>query len=144
MVLWLLNPMVSQFSIPVLWNLCWESVIAQNVETQLRTLAVRVQLPLGWNTFVLFNTDIVNFVWKTDVAESNILLIFVLWQNLWWVRGGGMEQKVLFRASWNRIFFQSVFFTFKIKFDLKVSQCRFESSSISSSSYENNMLKISH
>ena len=80
-----LNPMVSQFSIPVLWDLCWESVVAQNVETQLRTLtlAVRVQLPLGWNTCVLFNTDIVNFVWKTDETESTILLIFVLWQNLW-------------------------------------------------------------
>ena len=48
---------------------------------------------------MLFNTDIVNFVWKTDEAESTILLIFVLWQNLWWVSGGGMGQKVLFRAS---------------------------------------------
>ena len=41
---------------------------SQNFEIQLRTLtlAVRVQLPLGWNTYLLFNTDIVNFVWKTD------------------------------------------------------------------------------
>ena len=79
-------------------------MVAQNVETQLRTLtlAVLVQLPLGWNTVVLFNTDIVNFVWKTDEAESNVLLIFVLWRysNLLWMRGGGgMGQKVLFRAS---------------------------------------------
>ena len=30
------------------------------------TLAIRVHLPLGWNTYLLFNTDIVKFVWKTD------------------------------------------------------------------------------
>ena len=29
-------------------------------------------------------------------------------------RSGGVEQKVLFRASWNRIFFQLVFFTFDL------------------------------
>ena len=71
--------------------------------TQLRTptLAVRVQLSLGWNTYVLFNTDIVNFVWETDEVESSVLLIFVLWWclNLWWLRGGGVGQKALFRAS---------------------------------------------
>ena len=70
---------------------------------QNQTLAVRVQLPLGWNTYVLFNTDIVNFAWKTDEgeAESIILLIFVLCRclNLRWMRGGGEGQKVLFRAS---------------------------------------------
>ena len=50
------------------------------VETQLRTptLVVRVQLPLGWTTYVLFSTDIVNFVWKTDEVESIVLLIFAL------------------------------------------------------------------
>ena len=79
-------------------------MVAQNVDTQLRTLtlAVRVQLPLGWNTFVLFNTDIVNFLWKTDEVESIVLLIFGLWRcsNLRWMRGGGgMGQKVVFRAS---------------------------------------------
>ena len=66
-------------------------------------MAIRVQLPLGWNTYVFFNTDIVNFVWKTDEgeAESIVLLIFVLWRclNLRWMRGGGVGQKVLFRAS---------------------------------------------
>ena len=42
-------------------------------------LAVRVQLMLGWNAYLLFNTDIVNFVWKTNEgeAESIVLLIFV-------------------------------------------------------------------
>ena len=37
---------------------------------------------------MLFNIDIVNFVWKTDEAESILLLIFVLWQclNLRWLR----------------------------------------------------------
>ena len=30
-------------------------------------LVVLVHLPVGWNTYLLFNFDIVNFVWKTDV-----------------------------------------------------------------------------
>ena len=55
------------------------------------------------------NSDIVNFVWKTDEgeAESIVLLIFVLWLcfNRWWMRGAGVRQKKLFRASRNRIFF---------------------------------------
>ena len=78
---------------------------AQTVEIQLRTptLAAQVQLPLGWNTYVLFNTDIVNFLWKTDEgeAESIVLLIFVLgWcLNLRWMRVGGVGQDILFRAS---------------------------------------------
>ena len=42
---------------------------------------------------MLFNTDIVNFVWKTDQGEveSIVLLIFVPWRylNLRWMRGGG-------------------------------------------------------
>ena len=54
---------------------------------------VRVQLLLGWNTYLLFNTDIVNFVSKTDEgeAESIVLLILVLWWcfNGRWMRGGG-------------------------------------------------------
>ena len=40
--------------------------------------------------YLLFNTDIVNFVWKTKEgeAESIVLLIFVLWRclNLRWMR----------------------------------------------------------
>ena len=34
------------------------------------TLAVQFQLLLGWNTYLLFNTDIVNFVLKTDEGEA--------------------------------------------------------------------------
>ena len=87
-----LNPIGGQFSILVFWNLCSESVVAQTIETQLRTpsLVVQVQLPLGWNTYVLFNTDIVNFAWKTYEVESIVLLIFVLWGclNLRWMKGG--------------------------------------------------------
>ena len=43
-------------------------------------MAVRVQLPVGWNTYLLLNTDIVNFVWKTNegMGESIVLLKFVL------------------------------------------------------------------
>ena len=72
-------------------------------------LDVRVQLPLGWNTFFLFNPDIVNFMRKTDEEEVKniVLLIFVLWWcfNHQWMRGE-VGQNVLFRASWNHIFFQ--------------------------------------
>ena len=64
--------------------------------TQLRipTLAVRVQLMLAWNTYLVFNTDIVNFAVKTN-AESTVLLIFLLWRSLHrrWMRGGGVGQK---------------------------------------------------
>ena len=72
---------------------------------QLRTitLVVQVQLLLGWNTYLLLNTDIVNFVWKTDdgEAESIVLLIFVLWQclNRPWMSGGEVGQNVLNRTS---------------------------------------------
>ena len=42
-------------------------------------------------------------MWKTNdmEAESIVLLIFVLWQclNYWWMTGGGVGQKVLFKAS---------------------------------------------
>ena len=67
------------------------------------TLAIRVQLPLKWSTYLLFNSDIVNFVWKTDdgEAESIVLLILVLWRcfNCRWMRVDGVGQKGLFRTS---------------------------------------------
>ena len=73
----------------------------------LKDLIILVQFPGSEISPGLFqdfiNTDIVNFVWKTDEgeAESIVLLIFVLWRflNLQWIRGGGVGQKVLFRAS---------------------------------------------
>ena len=78
-------------------------MVAETVDTQLSTpaLVVRVQLPLGWNTYVLFNTNIVSFAWKSDEAQSIVLLIFVLWQslNLRWMRGGGVRPEVLFKPS---------------------------------------------
>ena len=42
------------------------------------TLAIQIQLLLAWNTYLLFNFDVVNFVWKTDEggAETTVLLIF--------------------------------------------------------------------
>ena len=56
-------------------------------------MVVQVQLPLGWNTYLLFNTDIVNFVWKTNGGESIVLLFFVLWRclNFRWMKGRGKE-----------------------------------------------------
>ena len=66
-------------------------------------LVVRVQLSLECNTYMVYNSDIVNCVWKTDAgeAESIILLIFVLWRcfSRRWVRVAGVGQKVLFRDS---------------------------------------------
>ena len=37
------------------------------------TLAIQVQLLLGWTTYLLLNTDTVNFVWKTNVGEQKKL-----------------------------------------------------------------------
>ena len=68
------------------------------------TLAVWIQLRLGWNTCLLLNSVIVNILWKTDdgEAENIVLLMFVLWRNF-------NRWLVLFRASWNCIFFQPGF-----------------------------------
>ena len=64
---------------------------------------VRVQLTLRWNTYLLFNSDIVNSVWKADEVEAEdiVLLIFVLWRcfNRRWMRDGGVGQKVLWPAE---------------------------------------------
>ena len=82
----------SQFSISVLWNLCsesvWSKILRPNCGLQ------PLPLPLGWNTYLLFNPDIVNFVWSVNFCS------------LW---GGGVRLKVLFTASWNRIFFKPGF-----------------------------------
>ena len=82
----------SQFSISVLWNLCsesvWSKILRPNCGLQ------PLPLPLGWNTYLLFNPDIVNFVWSVNFCS------------LW---GGGVRLKVLFIASWNRIFFKPGF-----------------------------------
>ena len=77
------------------------------------TLVVRVQLPLGCNTYLLFNSDIVNFVGKIDEGEAKniVLVIFdLLWRlNCRWVRVGGVEQIILFRTRRNCTFFQPGF-----------------------------------
>ena len=38
-------------------------------------LVVRAQLSLGWNTYLLFNFDIVNFVQKTDEGEAESMFV---------------------------------------------------------------------
>ena len=64
-------------------------------------MAILVHLLLEWNTYLLFNSDIVNFVWKINGgggsgwvrgAESIVFLIFVIWCyfNRRWVRGCGL------------------------------------------------------
>ena len=74
---------------------------------------VRVHLPLGRNTYLLFNFDIVNVVRKTDEgqAESIGSLNFVLLPcfNRSWIKGCGVRQIVLFRACRYCIFFQPGF-----------------------------------
>ena len=58
-----------------------------------------MQLPLGWNTYLLFNFDIVNFARKTDEGEAeSIALLFLFF-------GGALIVvvdrccRVLYRAS---------------------------------------------
>ena len=54
--------------------------IAINFETQLRTptLVFLVQLTLGWTTYLLFISDIVNFVWKNDQGGGRKHCYFLL------------------------------------------------------------------
>ena len=77
-----LNPIVSRFSISILSNLCSESAGAQNFEILVEDsdTGAPSSVLLGWNTHLLFNFAIVNFVWKANEgeAESIVLLIFVL------------------------------------------------------------------
>ena len=58
---------------------------------------------------MLFNTDLVNFLWKTDEVES-IVLIFVLWRclNLRWMRGGA----IVSFSSWSLTFKSNLIFVF--------------------------------
>ena len=87
--------MGSKFSIPALLNLCSKSVGHKNLRSYLRTptLVVLVQLPLERNT-LLFNSDIMNFFWKTNEGETEsiALLMFVLWRcfHRRWARGCGV------------------------------------------------------
>ena len=75
---------------------------------------VWVHLLLGWNTYLLFNSDIVNFVWKTDgrEAESIVWLIVVLWPcfNCRWVRVCGVRQRVVFIKIRARFFYFQIWF----------------------------------
>ena len=98
--------MGSEFSISVLLNLCSESMEASNFEILVvdsdtggpSSITVRMEY-----LFYFSNSDIVNFVCKTDEREeeSIVLLIFLLWQylNRRWVIDCQVGQKVLFRAS---------------------------------------------
>ena len=71
---------------------------------------ITIRMEFVFAFYLLLNTDIVNFLWKTSEGEavSIVLLIFVVFQclNRQWMKGGGVKQKVLFRANWNNIFFQ--------------------------------------
>ena len=66
-------------------------------------LALRVQLPLEWNTYLLSNSDILKFVLKTDEGETEsiVLIMFHIWRcfNCRWVRVSDVFQKFLLRAS---------------------------------------------
>ena len=76
------------------------------------TLVIRVHLLLGWNTYLLFNSDVANIVWKIDEgeAESIVLLIFVLWRcfNGQWMRGAGVGVE----SCINRIFLRFIFMSY--------------------------------
>ena len=79
----------------------------------LRLLHLLVQLwvPNQWNQGYSQSvcSQLCEFCVKNDEGkvESIILLIFLLWGcfNCWWMRGGEVGQKILFRGSLNRILF---------------------------------------
>ena len=82
---------------------------AWNFETQLRnpTLTFPVQLPLGRNTYLLFNSDLVNFVSKMMRGRQKALFcyFFVFWRcfnrrSLW---GGGVGAESLIYGQLNSI-----------------------------------------
>ena len=64
----------------------------------LAVLAVLVQLPLEWNTYLFFKFWFCKLCVENWWVESIVLLIFVLWRcfNRRWVRGCGVGQKFLF------------------------------------------------
>ena len=64
------------------------------------TLAVQVQLQLGWNTDFLFNSDIENFVCNTDEGEeeSIVFFLFLLFSRALIVGGWGV-------VGWGRRFY---------------------------------------
>ena len=75
----------------------------------LSSITVNMDTYYRWNTYylTLITVRMENFVWKANKgeAESIVLLIFVLWDcfNRHWVKGGGVWQKVIFRASWMKL-----------------------------------------
>ena len=107
-----LNPVGSQFLIPLLWNLCSESVGHKILRPSwgLQHWWIRVQLPLGWNTYLLFNIDIVNFMSNTDEGEAECiaLLIFIFGQclNHLWMREGwwGGAERLMQRQLKSHLF----------------------------------------
>ena len=69
----------------------------------------RVWLPLVYNAYLLFNSDMVSFVCKTSDGETkhekhyfvSFCFVGLLCR---WVRGDAVRQKFLFRVSCNGIF----------------------------------------
>ena len=68
-------PIGTQFSIPAVTKFVPRSGGRQVLWSWLRTptLMVRVQLLLGWHTYLLFKSDVKNFVWKTDEGRQEAL-----------------------------------------------------------------------
>ena len=68
---------------------------------------VQDRFPGGENIDLLFNSDIVNFLLETNRGERQKAFFFSLFffiyslkcSNCQWVGGGGLRQKVIFRAS---------------------------------------------
>ena len=106
-----LNPVGSQFSIPVLLNLCSKSAGANIFEILveyydnggLSSITVRMEYLFPFQFWYY------ELIVKTNEGEADsiVLLIFVLWRyfNRRWVSSCGVGQEVVFKASWNRIFF---------------------------------------
>ena len=103
--------MGSQFLTPILWNWYSKSVEAQNYEILVEDSCTGRSSSITVRIVYLFAFQF--WYWelcvKTDEgkAESMTLLTFALWGcfDCRWVTGGEVGQKILIRASWNRIFY---------------------------------------
>ena len=90
-----------------IWNWIHEKV-KQHSEAESKKSVAYKKLCICFSILKSFR----NYVWKTNEGEAeSIMLIFVLWRcfNSRWVRVGGVGQKVLFKDSWDPIFFQPEF-----------------------------------
>ena len=112
----------------VLVNIIWSLIYSYRNALQEYSLWIVNSI----NIYLLFNSDIVNFVLKTNgVAEGGMgvevqkalfcYFCFLGCSSCWWVNCGGVGQKVLFRTGWNHMFL----FIQGCESEFKISLCDF-------------------